>query len=242
MIFHRHRALHQRVVVHHRVASHRDSDVRELLTGGAVQLHVPACHRGVVLRRSVGAHRCLELRRDLELRHLMDAAADTGPRVAVAPERNEHVRGDPGADRHRRALQRGHRARTAHRGGGREAEVLAAEVGQQVFGHDRAARVGDDAIDVPRRQSGIDNGCERRLQGELQGALVGATLIPGLSNSRNSGQIAQGGHPVGSPREWSTTVYEMSVPATDGFLRRTASLDFSVDLFVSPVILSTSSL
>ena len=67
---------HDGVAVERRVPAGRHRDLAELATGGPVELHVPACHRRVELRRSDRPHRHLELADDAELRHLADAGAD----------------------------------------------------------------------------------------------------------------------------------------------------------------------
>ena len=63
-----------------------DGDLGKLPAGGAIKLHVTACHRGIELGRRDGAGRHLELADHVELRHLRHPRPDAAAGIAGAAE------------------------------------------------------------------------------------------------------------------------------------------------------------
>jgi hypothetical protein len=152
---------------------------------------MPARHHGIELRRGDRARRHLELADDAELRHLLHPGADAPAREAGAAEGDQHMVADAGIDDRQRALDRGDGRGAAHRRGGREAQVLDAEIGDEVLG-DRAVAVGDHAVDVAGLQAGILDGVQRRLQLQGQRAPVGAAHVACFADAGDGARLAQG--------------------------------------------------
>ena len=99
MILDRDRLGHHGVAVEAGVVARGDRDLAELTARRAVKLHVPTRHRGIELRRRDRPDRHLELADELELRHLLHTCADPSGRGAIAPDRQQDVIAEAGADR-----------------------------------------------------------------------------------------------------------------------------------------------
>ena len=187
---------HDGVAVERRVPAGRHGDLAELATGGPVELHVTTGHGRVELHRRERPHRHLELADDAELRHLADAGADPAARGPVAAERDQDVTADAGRDHRQGALHGGDRAGAAHGGGRREPEVGNAEVGDEVLRDHAAGRVGDDAVDVRRRQPGIGDRRERGLHLERHHALAGVAAVGRLTDPGDRAPLLETHDPV----------------------------------------------
>ena len=118
MIFQAQRLGHDGIAVEDRVMPGGHRDFAELAAGRAIQLHVPARHRRVELRRRNRAERHLIFADKLELRHLVHACADAPAGSAVASDRNEYMTAKAGAYRKQGALHGRNAARAAKRRGG----------------------------------------------------------------------------------------------------------------------------
>ena len=175
--------VHHHVAVEDGVLARHHGDLGEVPCGGAVELHVAARALGIELGRREHADRRLELRRQGELRELLQARRDARTGIAGAADRDQHVLAHTGGHGHRRGLDGGDAGGAAHRHEHREREIGQAEIGDKILGDAAAREVGDHAVDVARAQAGIGDGGQARLELQRQRAFGRAARIGGLANA-----------------------------------------------------------
>ena len=97
----------------------------------------------------------------------------------------------PALDDGERALDRRDRRGAAHRRGGGKAQVLDAEIGDEVLGH-RAVAVGDQTVDVGRLQAGIAMAFSEASSCSDSARAVGAAHVLGFADAGDGASLAQG--------------------------------------------------
>ena len=143
----------------------------------------------------------LELRRQGELRELLQARADACAGIAGAADRDQHVLADAGGHGHRRGLDGGDTGGAAHRHEHRELQIGQAEIGYKILGDAAAREVGHHAVDVARAQPRIGDGGQARLELQRQPALRRAARISGFADATDGSLLSQRMRHVVSSRD-----------------------------------------
>ncbi len=163
----------------------------------AVEFHVAGREPRVPLHgryRAVGQIVCAdgsgERTRRRRAAAALPARAHAHHRVTVPSARHQHAIGDAESNRHRGALQRHHRARTAHLHVGRVAQVLDSEVGGKMFGRG-AERRPDDAVDVVGLQARVVERLGRSFEHQLQFGLARAARERALAHADDARFVFQ---------------------------------------------------